>query len=421
MALTRYGNIRYGQYTNTVEVDPTTLGTPAAGTVFEGVFNKLRWTKDESDNVTWEDNTPGGLVQITEGGNDGYALSGDDRTAKGDIGVNTVDLNKNASHAGNYIDQLNYAYGLNLEPLDTAPGYDEGNFWYDSKKKTFAFHNEVPDIELNLGETWIRVINETASTIQNGKIVRAIGSDPITALPSIVEGLADTYLTAYVMGMTTHAIVAGGIGYVTTLGDVVDVDTSHIDAGAIAFLSDTDPGDFVQTPPSIATLIGRVTISGVAGKVLVNTENLINFPGALGILQQLENPAKILTAGIAAELTNYIDSWDLTMIADPVTGTIQVPATSGFYNVVITAQISFTSETQTRTLSLEIYNQTAALSLFQFVYNVPRDAVSSSMSFTYPFNDTQDSRYVVRVIAENSETISFDKISFSIESMHLRY
>ena len=52
MALTRYGNVVYNQYNDTVEVDPGILGNPTPGNLFNGAYNGLLWTKN-SDGDIW--------------------------------------------------------------------------------------------------------------------------------------------------------------------------------------------------------------------------------------------------------------------------------------------------------------------------------------------------------------------------------
>lgn len=365
--------------------------------------------------------TDSGLEVITEGETTGYALKDDNRSQKGDIGTNTVDLNRDASHPTPYIESLTYVKGGNFSPLNVAPLYDEGNFWYDNSKKTFAMHNEVTGVELNLGETWIRVINKTGVIIKNGSAVRNTGSDVATQLPTIELAISITFAEAYMVGLTTHEIGIDEVGYVTTNGDVVDIDTSALVEGGPVYLSDTIAGGLTSVAPSIASVIGICLISGATnGKIFVNVLNLLNFPGSVGILQQLTTPAISLTADVPQAITGYVNAWNITMEVDPINGTITLPVVSGFYRVGITVQISFTSESQTRALGVELYNNTLGASIFTYIYNVPRDATSSSFSFTYPFADDTDSHYLVRIASENTEIITFDKISFDIESSHLR-
>ena len=310
---------------------------------------------------------------------------------------------------------------INLTPQANAPTYVEGNLWYDNDKKTLAYQNEVEGIELNLGETWLRVINKTGSTIPNGSVVRNTGSDATTELPTIDLAIATSFETAFTIGITTHEIADGEIGYVTTMGEVGGLNTSAITAGSPVYLSDTVAGAFVNTPPSIASIMGLCLDSNATtGNIFVNVQNLLNFPGSIGIMQDLVTPAIPLVADIPVVLTNWATDNEITMIVDAAAGTIQVPNVAGFYRVGITCQLAFGTENQTRALAVELYNVTTATSIFTYVYNVPRDATNSSFSFQYPFADNQDSEYVVRVASENTETITFDKISFDIESSHLR-
>ena len=232
--------------------------------------------------------------------------------------------------------------------------------------------------------------------------------------------LADEYVNAYCVGLTTHDIADGAIGYVTTSGEV-GMDTSLLTEGDAVYLSETVAGGLTSTPPTIASVLGLCLISNATtGKVFVNVQNLLNFPGSLGILQELNNPAMQLTAGVSAPLTNWTNDWAITMIVDPITGTIVLPDVAGFYRVSITCQVSFANQSQTRTLTLTLANDTLGQSIFSYVYNIPRDATSSSFSFQFPFSDDANNAYMVYALTDDNETITFNKISFDIESSHLR-
>ncbi len=310
---------------------------------------------------------------------------------------------------------------INLTPLDISPPYVEGNVWYDNNKKTLAYQNEVDGVELNIGETWLRVINNSGVNIPNGSVVRSTGSDAPTSLPTIELALADTFANAFTIGITTHDINIGEIGYVTTNGDVGGIDTSHLTAGKGVYLSETIPGALTSTPPSIASVLGLcLSNNATTGKVFVSVQNLLNFPGSIGILQELNNPAYQLTGGVSVPLTDWVDHWEITMIVDPITGTIVLPDVAGFYRVSVTCQVSFASQSSTRTLTLTLANDTLGTSEFSYVYNIPRDATSSSFSFQFPFADDTNSAYIVNVLTDDNETITFNKISFDIESSHLR-
>jgi len=368
--------------------------------------------------------TESGIEVITEGSNTGYALKDDNRSQKGDIGQGTVDLNKDAVHTAAYIDKLTYSRGQNMEPLVASPAYDEGNVWYDNNKKTIAYHNDVNGVELNMGETWLRVINKSGGVIPNGAVVRNTGADAATSLPTIVLAFADTFTDAFIIGVATHEIADEAIGYVTTngeVGDVQGIDTSHLNEGEAVYLSDKTAGEMVSTAPTIATVVGMCIKNSVAdGKVFVNPQNLLNFPGSLGILQQLTDSSIQFLASAEQVLVNWIYSGDITMVLDPISGTIQVPDVTGFYRVSFSCHLIFISESQTRWFSIELYNLTLGESVFEYAYNIPRDSTSTSFSFNYPFSDTTNNRYVIRAKTENTEIINFNKISFDITSLHLR-
>lgn len=167
-----------------------------------------------------------------------------------------------------------------------APSYVAGQLFYDSGNESLTFHNNESDVALQIGqETWIRVRNESGSTISNGQVVYIDGS--ASGLPRIALARADASTTAEAVGLATHDIETASTGYVTAYGTVRDFDTSGFTLADRVFLSASVAGAITNTAPSdpnFVVSIGIVTEVNVStGDVLV-TLGAPRFTGGSGIL-----------------------------------------------------------------------------------------------------------------------------------------
>ena len=184
------------------------------------------------------------------------------------------------SSKANYLDVDGYATGMDFKTsldLNTTvankPSYAEGRIFYDKAYGALAFYNDEADITLQIGqEDYIRVYNESASTITNGTPVYLTGESGST--PTIAIARADdTYAKSQAAGITTHDIEASSVGYVTTRGLIADVDTSHLTVGqpvhvAIGASGGTQTAS--PTYPNYPTEVGICLISGTSGCIYVS-------------------------------------------------------------------------------------------------------------------------------------------------------
>jgi hypothetical protein len=114
---------------------------------------------------------------------------------------------------------------------------------------------------------FVKVLNSSGSTITKLQLLRQVGFDTATQLPTV--GLADatTVANAVVLGVAMEDIEDGAMGAVLTDGSY-QTDTSSFSIGAQVFVSDT--------PGAIAITAG--TESVICGRVLeVATEGAISF------------------------------------------------------------------------------------------------------------------------------------------------
>lgn len=161
---------------------------------------------------------------------------------------------------------------------EDSPSWQEGRIFYDKIEHTLAIYNEVSGITHNLGqEHLIRVKNETGTTIENGKVVKIVGSNG-TQCPTVNLALADTESNATVLGLTTCEILDGYYGYVCVCGKVHEINTSMFLSGEVVYLSSTMAGELTTVKPSIVTIVGRIIKTHL-------TEGIIYvFPKELGTI-----------------------------------------------------------------------------------------------------------------------------------------
>ena len=164
--------------------------------------------------------------------------------------------------------------------LDTSvgsPTHEEGLIFYDNVNKTVGMYNDEAEITLQVGqEMWVRVYNNTGSTITNGQVVYISGTD--TGFPAVSLARADALATCEsVIGLTTHDIETGTYGYVTSNGTVRDVDTSSYTIGDRLYLSPTVAGALTTTKPTsqdeFIVEVGIVSeVNAATGTILVDID-----------------------------------------------------------------------------------------------------------------------------------------------------
>ena len=160
---------------------------------------------------------------------------------------------------------IDYKAGL------AAPTHKEGRLFYDDTNKTLGFYNNETDVTLQIGqEMWIRVKNNTGSTITNGQVVYITGDD--ARVPTVELASATVEITAVTtIGIATHDIETGTIGIIATTGAVRGIDTSAYSAGDNIWLS-TTAGAYQATRPQSpywSIYLGQVGVSDASEGTLI--------------------------------------------------------------------------------------------------------------------------------------------------------
>jgi len=154
---------------------------------------------------------------------------------------------------------------------------------------------------MNVGrEMWIRVRNNSGSTIANGKVVYLSGATGQT--PTIALARADSLATSRVIGVATHDIENNSFGYVTTVGEVKGLNTSAFTDGAILFLSAVTAVEMTETAPTAPNRIVQVaTVSHShvsQGKLYAHPES--DSIDSNGIADSTETGRSLVTAADVA-------------------------------------------------------------------------------------------------------------------------
>lgn len=219
-------------------------------------------------------------------------------------------------------------------PIAT-PTYEQGKLEYDSNTQALVFYNDDSSVALNIGqESWIRVRNDSGTSIPNGSAVYISGTHS-SGIPQISLASAASITTSIVAGLTTKTIPNNSIGYVTSLGLVNNLNTSGFTAGSILFLSATTPGALTTTVPSAPNYryrVGLVTKSN-------STTGTIHVTPSIAVLDRLSGSAVLdfpsTSAGTSSELTISV-----TGAADGDIVMLGVPNASTNPNSCFTARVS---------------------------------------------------------------------------------
>jgi hypothetical protein len=167
--------------------------------------------------------------------------------------------------------------------------YQEGRLFWDAKEKTYSLYNDINGVTLQLGQKNIlRVV--AGENIPNGAAVYITASSGIGPAgyirPICKLALADgTQTKVSVIGISTHDILSGSIGWVTTFGVVNNLDTSAFIEGDILYLSGIDSGSYSNINPLLpreTVKIGTVLVSdSTDGSIFVSTTPRIRTPAIL--------------------------------------------------------------------------------------------------------------------------------------------
>jgi len=166
---------------------------------------------------------------------------------------------------------------VTFTPNAIAAPYELGKVWYDTNKDALAYYNSVSANILHIGQEIQQYVrNSTADTIKKGDVVRVIGFT--NQSPDVVLALATTLSGAIITGVANQDIPPNSNGYIVTIGEVANFDTSRFTAGEDLFLSPLSAGkitNVLPTNPYFAVQVGVCMYShSINGKILIYTQYL---------------------------------------------------------------------------------------------------------------------------------------------------
>ena len=226
--------------------------TAGTGLVLDGAeFNVTDPVIQSGDNISLLNNDAGYLTSESD--------TLQTVTDRGSNTTNSITTSGNITATTGILDILD----LTLITNGDQPAHSEGLVFYDSDNHTLSLYNDEADVTLQLGqEEFLRVRNNTGSTITNGQVVKINGSQG--QAPTVCLAIADSDANSQVIGLATHDIEDSSFGYVTTYGLVRGIATSGITEGAEIFLDASTSGAYTETSPTIPNYkvtVGHVIIS----------------------------------------------------------------------------------------------------------------------------------------------------------------
>ena len=171
-------------------------------------------------------------------------------------GVNTMALDGTALTLKNDT-YLKFDTDATAEPAS----HTEGALYYSNEYKALTYQNDITGSSLQIGlEEWIRVYNNTGSTITNGTPVYVTGASGET--PTVAPSDATTAMKAEVIGVVTNDIPNNSSGIATTRGLISGFDTSALTPGQRVHVG---PSGALQTAaptaPYFPTDVGTCIVS----------------------------------------------------------------------------------------------------------------------------------------------------------------
>ena len=240
------------------------------------IFNGTAWEKIDNTDAVTSVNGQTGTVVLTAADIGGLGtMAVQNANAVAITGGNESGV----THSGDIIGtHLDYTPGA-------APSYAEGRTWYDSTAKALAYYNDVSGVQIHIGhDLQFKVINNTGSTIPNGSPVYITGTSSGQTYPNVALARADVAATATVIGLTDGAIANGAAGYVTSIGNIDNVNTGTFTVGQVLYLSPYSAGQLMNTipPTGITVQVGMVTfVNSSTGKIYVKQTTPLNVPASI--------------------------------------------------------------------------------------------------------------------------------------------
>ena len=227
-------------------------------------------------------------------------------------------------------------------PQPTPPPRSEGLIYYDDVKKCIILFDDIENTSVEIGvEIPMRVINNTGSTITNGKACYISGA--VGGLPTIALADCSTYEKSRVIVVATHDILTGEQGKAVRMGIVHDAPTAEsFSLGETAYIKLGEMGGISSTPPTggnYKVALGKVIKVGggfidlevniSASEYTVETLSERGFPEPTDLTLTWDNGTRTLTIAPIGASYYYYDHGEKIIKTAPEN--LQIPNTEGNY------------------------------------------------------------------------------------------
>jgi len=234
---------------------------------------------------------------------------------------------------------------LTLNP--TGAKIDAGELSYNTAEDTFDL-THLNGVTQQIGfETFMRVENDTGSSIPKGRVV---GFSGVNGEIKVSQYIADgTVPELYFVGVTAFTMADGDVGAVTVYGKVGGINTTGSPVGEtwasgdLLYASPTTAGALTKvkpTAPSAVIVVAAVLVVDAAdGEIMVRPTIPIGLDYGTFSSNADQTLAAINTATAITYTTTEISNG--VTIGSPASRLIA--AQSGFYQVAVSAQLTSSS------------------------------------------------------------------------------
>ena len=334
-----------------------------------------------------------------------------------------------AEYNRNYMDQVVRAFavfaqqvnnpgpirGTTLTLNPTGAKIDSGELSYNAAEDTFDL-THLNDVVQQIGfETYMRVANDTGTTIPNGSVVGFAGvNGEIKISPYIADGSVQEL---YFVGVTTFDMADDVAGPVTLYGKVRGMDTTGTPVseawavGDILYASPTTAGALTKVRPTAP----NVVISVAAVLSVSATEGVIMVRPTIPIGLDYGTFTNTTDHTLAAINTATPISYDTTEITNGITigspTSRLVVAQAGYYHVAVSAQITSTNSSSKTVYFWLDKNGTSVADTTRAI-TLSSNGEYQSFSTTYDIS-LQANDYVRVMWASDSTAVALESIPAS--------
>lgn len=144
----------------------------------------------------------------------------------------------------------------------------------------------------------------------------------------------------------------------------------------------------------------------------VAKDGLLSYVDTFSVLDGQSSPSYNLSTAYQP-IANYATTHIGSDIASNITIGSITPSNSGWYQVIYTGDISFTSVSSTRSITLSLNDGISSIA--SSVTNIPRDASRDSESLVMVMYLVGGNAYHIEVLASVAMTVSFNALNYSIK------